>query len=178
MESALNLRLHYLLLASAVIVHAMLCGHGGGGVQCGSIERHPLHVSNVAGEVGQAGAVRLVGVPPVLKELLKQWGLSTLWENGNLKGEKGKNMARLPSKGLREPRVPIQSPRRMADSSLPYPHGICLSLASDPYLGLSGILHLGDEVRGCFEGSLPLFRVGLLACQKPRERCQVTAVLV
>lgn len=122
MESALNLRFHYLLLASAVIVHAMLCGHGGGGVQCCSIERHPLHVSNVAGEVGQAGAICLVWVPPVLKELLEQWGLSALWENGNLKREKGKNMARLPSKGIREPRVPIQSPRRMADSSLPYPH--------------------------------------------------------
>lgn len=85
---ALHLRLHYLLLASAVVVHAMLRGHGGGGVQCCGIERHPLHVGNVAGEVGQAGAICLVWVPPVLKELLEERGLSTLWENRNLQGER------------------------------------------------------------------------------------------
>lgn len=81
---ALKLRFQYLFLASAVIVHAMLGGHGRGGVQCCSIERHPLHVGNVAGEVAQARAICLVWVPPVLKELLEQRGLATLWKDGNL----------------------------------------------------------------------------------------------
>lgn len=59
----------------------MLGGHGGGSVQRGSIERHALHVGNVAGEIGQAGAVCLVWVPPVLEELLKERGLAALWED-------------------------------------------------------------------------------------------------
>lgn len=59
----------------------MLGGHGGGGVQCSSIERHALHVGNVAGEVAQARAVCLVWVPPVLEELLKERGLAALWED-------------------------------------------------------------------------------------------------
>lgn len=59
----------------------MLSGHGGGGVQRSSIERHALHVGNVAGEVGQARAVCLVWVPPVLEELFKERGLAALWEN-------------------------------------------------------------------------------------------------
>ena len=59
----------------------MLSGHGGGGVQRSSIERYALHVGNVAGEVAQAGAVCLVWVPPVLEELLKERGLTALWEN-------------------------------------------------------------------------------------------------
>jgi hypothetical protein len=50
-------------------------------VQRSSIERYALHVGNVAGEVAQAGAVCLVWVPPVLEELLKERGLTALWEN-------------------------------------------------------------------------------------------------
>lgn len=78
---ALDLWLQYLFLASAIIVHAMLGSHGGGAVQRSSIKRHALHVGNVAGEVAQAGAVRLIWVPPVLKELLEERGLATLWED-------------------------------------------------------------------------------------------------
>lgn len=50
-------------------------------MQRSSIERHALHVGNVAGEVGQARAVCLVWVPPVLEELFKERGLAALWEN-------------------------------------------------------------------------------------------------
>lgn len=76
-----NLGSRYLFLASAVIIHAVLGGHGRGGVQRSSIERHALHVGNVAGEVAQAGAVCLVLVPPVLEELLKERGLAAFWED-------------------------------------------------------------------------------------------------
>lgn len=37
---------------------------------------------------------------------------------------------------------------------------------SKTYLGLPGVVHLGDEVGGRFEGSLPLLCVGLLACRQ------------
>lgn len=72
---------HYLFLASAIIIHAMLGGHGGGSVQRSSIEGHAFHVGNVAGEVAQAGAVCLVWVPPVLEKLLKERGLAAFWED-------------------------------------------------------------------------------------------------
>lgn len=81
-------------------------------------------------------------------------------------------MAKLASRGLREPQVPGWSLRRMGD---PRPHRTRLFLASEPHLSLPGVLHLGDEVRGCFEGSLPLLHVGLLAYQKSEEQCKVSS---
>lgn len=80
----------YLFLACAIIIHAVLGGHGSGGVQGGSIERHPLHIGDVAGEVGQAQAVCLVWVPPALEELFEQRGLATLGKDGDLE-EEGKS---------------------------------------------------------------------------------------
>lgn len=64
----------------------MLGGHGSGSVQGGSVEGHPLHVGDVAGEIGQAQAIRLVWVPPVLEELLEQWGLTALRKDSDLEG--------------------------------------------------------------------------------------------
>lgn len=75
----------YLFLACAVIIHAVLGGHDSGRVQGGGIEGHPLHIGNVAGEVGQAWAVGLVWVPPVLEELLEQRGLAALRKDRDLK---------------------------------------------------------------------------------------------
>lgn len=80
----------YLFLACAIVIHAVLGGHGSGGVQGGSVEGHPLHIGDVAGEVGQAGAICLVWVPPALEELLEQWGLATLGKDGDLE-EEGKS---------------------------------------------------------------------------------------
>lgn len=77
----------YLFLACAVVIHAMLGGHGSGGVQGGGIERHALHVGDVAGEIGQAQAFRLVRVPPVLEELPEQRGLTALGKDGDLGGD-------------------------------------------------------------------------------------------
>lgn len=74
----------HLFLAPAIVIHAVLGRHGSGSVQGGSIEGHALHVGNVAGEVGQAWAVRLVWVPPVLEELLEQRGLTTLGKDRDL----------------------------------------------------------------------------------------------
>ena len=68
----------YLLLPSAIIIHAVLGGHGSGGVQGGRVEGHALHVGNVAGEIAQARAICLVWVPPVLEELFEQRGLAAL----------------------------------------------------------------------------------------------------
>lgn len=62
----------------------MLGRHGSGRVQGGSIEGHALYIGDVAGEVGQAWAVCLVWVPPVLEELLEQRGLATLRKDGDL----------------------------------------------------------------------------------------------
>lgn len=77
-------RLRYLFLASTVVIHAVLGSHGGGRVQGGRVEGHPLHMGNVAGEVPQAGAICLVWVSPVLEELLEQWGLTTLRKDRDL----------------------------------------------------------------------------------------------
>ena len=68
----------YLLLPSAIIIHAVRGGHGSGGVQGGRVEGHALHVGNVAGEIAQARAICLVWVPPVLEELFEQRGLAAL----------------------------------------------------------------------------------------------------
>ena len=79
-------RPRYLLLPSAVIIHAVLGSHGSGGVQGGRVEGHALHVGNVAGEIAQARAVRLVWVPPVLEELFEQRGLAALGQDRDLAG--------------------------------------------------------------------------------------------
>lgn len=50
----------YLFLACAIVIHAMLGGHCSGGVQGGGVEGHALYVGDVAGEIGQAQAIRLV----------------------------------------------------------------------------------------------------------------------
>lgn len=55
-------------------------------MQGGGVEGHPLHIGDVAGEIGQAQAIRLVWVPPVLEELLEQWGLTALRKDSNLEG--------------------------------------------------------------------------------------------
>lgn len=76
----------HLFLACAIVIHAVLGGHGSGSVQSGGVEGHPLHIGDVAGEIGQAWAIRLVWVPPVLEELLEQWGLTALRKDGDLEG--------------------------------------------------------------------------------------------
>lgn len=75
----------HLFLASAVVIHAVLRRHGRGRVQGGGVEGHALHVGDVAGQVAKARAVRLVGVPPVLEELLEQRGLAALGKHGHLR---------------------------------------------------------------------------------------------
>lgn len=55
-------------------------------MQGGGIEGYPLHIGNMAGEIGQAQAISLVWVPPVLEELLEQWGLTTLRKDSDLEG--------------------------------------------------------------------------------------------
>lgn len=94
----------YLFLACAIVIHAMLGGHDSGSVQGGGVEGHPLHIGNVAGEIGQAWAVCLVWVPPVLEELLEQWGLTTLRKDRDLKeARKGKNVTGLKPPGQGPP---------------------------------------------------------------------------
>lgn len=64
----------------------MLGGHGSGSVQGGGVEGHSFHIGDVAGEIGQAQAICLVWVPPVLEELLEQWGLTALRKDSDLEG--------------------------------------------------------------------------------------------
>lgn len=45
-------------------------------------------MGDVTGEVGQAWAIRLVWVPPVLEELLEQRGLAPLGKDRDLGGER------------------------------------------------------------------------------------------
>jgi hypothetical protein len=98
----------YLFLACAIIVHAVLGSHGGGGMQGGSIKGHTLHVGDVAGEVAQARAICLVWVPPVLEELLEEWGLTTLRKDRNLgRKQEEQDVAGRPSRG---PRVSLRAP--------------------------------------------------------------------
>lgn len=162
----------YLLLPSAVVIHAVLGCHGGGGVQGGGIEGHALHVGNVAGEIAQARAVRLVWVPPVLEELFEQRGLAALGKDRDLAGTEEEKVVAGPGspehrghpagvlQGTSDaPSTPPTQPLHPAGPTLTVPPG------SLPHLGLPGVVHLGDEVGGCLEGGLPLLGVGLPACR-------------
>lgn len=167
----------YLLLPSAVVIHAVLGGHGGGGVQGGGIEGHALHVGNVAGEIAQARAVRLVWVPPVLEELFEQRGLAALGKDRDLAGTEEEKVVAGPGSPEHRghPAGVLQgtsdAPSTLSAGHPPtqplHPAGPTLTVppGSLPHLGLPGVVHLGDEVGGCLEGGLPLLGVGLPACR-------------
>lgn len=161
----------YLFLACAIIIHAVLGGHGSGGVQGGSVEGHPLHIGDVAGEVGQAQAVRLVWVPPALEELFEQRGLATLGKDGDLE-EEGKSRMWLgsgpPGDRDRQAGVLRGASDSQPTSRVGHPPHPSWNHSPSPtwlqtHLSLLGVVHLGDEVGGRFEGSLPLLGVGLPA---------------
>lgn len=77
----------YLHFALAIVHHAVLSCHGCVRVQGGGIEWHLFHFGDAADGVGLAGACRLVLVPPVTEELLKQSCLSSSRKNLDLQEE-------------------------------------------------------------------------------------------
>lgn len=79
----------YLDLALAIIHHAVLGCHGLVGVQGGGIEGHLLHFGYATDGEGLTGARRLVFVPPVAEELLKQSRLSSRRKYLDLQGQRG-----------------------------------------------------------------------------------------
>lgn len=105
----------HLFLACAIVIHAVLGCHGCGCVQGGSIEGHALHIGDVAGEVGQAWAVCLVWVPPVLEELLEQWGLATLRKDRDL-DKRGRSRMGLGSGPPEDRGLPAQVLRADSDT--------------------------------------------------------------
>lgn len=77
-------RASYLLFTAAVIDHAVLGGHGSRTVQGGGVEGHLLDLGDAIGAVGQAQALRLLSVPPVLEELFEERRLARLWQDLHL----------------------------------------------------------------------------------------------
>ena len=74
----------HLFLSVTVVHHAVLGGHGGGVVQTGCVEVHLLDPGDAVGDVGDAQALGLVPVPPVLEELLEERRLTHLWQDLHL----------------------------------------------------------------------------------------------
>lgn len=109
-------------------------------MQCGSVEGHTLHIGNVAREIGQAGAVGLVWVTPVLEELLEQRGLAALGKHRNLGREGGEEgVAGGPAGVLR---CPVQTEGGTSPLSMSPPNWIHPSRCPTTHLGLLGVLHL------------------------------------
>lgn len=79
-----HLKAPHLLLAAAVVHHAVLGGHGRRAVEGGGVEGHLLDLGDAVGDVGHAQALGLIPVPPVLEELLEERRFAHLWQDLHL----------------------------------------------------------------------------------------------